>query len=188
MNTFRAFLALTLDQELRDIIHTFQTKLKTCDGHLKWIEPHNTHITLKFLGDISDQQASHIEQILKEHFNDVPKITTHLDQIGTFPSHKSPRILWLGLNDEQKKIKKLAEHIDSHLAKLGFKNEQRSFKAHITLGRFKSLKNIAKIIDGINDLTIPNDSQIVLDEMVLFKSTLTNKGPIYESIYSQNLN
>ncbi|MBI3602252.1 MAG: RNA 2',3'-cyclic phosphodiesterase [Candidatus Omnitrophica bacterium] len=171
----RAFIAVELSHEWQTLISQIQQKIKT-QTPIRWVKPSQAHLTLKFLGHITDQQASLIEDRLKGIGSKTPCLMLETESIGAFPSIKTPQIIWLGLKENPALIK-LAGEIETALQSLGFTAENRDFKSHITLGRLKN--NDRALISSLSELKVEILCQKV-EHISLFKSTLTPQGPVHE--------
>ncbi len=76
--------------------------------------------------------------------------------------------------------------MDDKLFTFGFKKESRNFKPHITLARIKSGKNIKNLEEAVRKLTLPS-LKFHLKEIVLYQSTLTAQGSLYQPLKSYSL-
>jgi len=179
-NTIRSFIALDIDQSALDVIEKAQDRLKTLDCNVKWVNPKNIHLTLKFLGDIKISKVESITQVLKNLFDNSPSIQTKLNHIGAFPNIDHPRVIWVNLDDAQHNIVQIANRLKDALGLIGFKKEQRSFSSHITIGRTRSGKNIAALSKELKHYVLPAQVNFVLRSVTMYQSTLTPDGPIYE--------
>lgn len=99
--------------------------------------PHagDAHITLAFLGEIDERQASDVGSRLDSIVFEPFKIG--IASLGAFPSRANPRIVWAGAGAGSDKLRALAASVDGAIAPLGFARRQR-FVPHITVFRVKS--------------------------------------------------
>lgn len=179
----RTFIAIELPQEIKDTLGRLQAKLKVAGADVKWVEPKNIHLTLKFLGEIDEQAVSRISSSLEEVCRAGKPFTIELSSLGAFPDAASPRIIWIGLKRGNKEVKEIFQNIEKHLAILGIPREEREFSAHITIGRTRSGKNrqeLTKLL--LAPAQNLSEWQFQVSKITLFKSTLTPRGPIYEVI------
>ena len=96
----------------------------------------------------------------------------------------SPRVVWAGFQDEDKATQDIADLTDEAMTKFGFKKESREFQAHATLARVRSSRNkaaLAEKIDQANQDFKPQTARI--DNITLFESQLTPKGPTYTIVH-----
>ena len=91
---------------------------------------------------------------------------------------KGPRI---NPSQVKKQIEKLEYQIQTEV--IGFEKEKRSFSAHLTLGRVKSPKGRNSLVEKIKALEFQSSAEMEINELVLFKSTLTPKGSIYTPLH-----
>ncbi len=175
----RAFIALTIPDIVKDTLAKIEENLKNCNLKAKWVKPTNLHLTLKFLGNIEEEKVEELKEIVKEVGMRFSPLEVKLEGFGFFPSPKNPRVFFVSV-DKEKDLKTIATYLEDKLESVGFPKENR-FKAHITLARFKERKNIDCLLKKIKDLQIATN--FILKDIVLFKSTLTSWGPIYEEIF-----
>ena len=179
-NTIRTFIAIPLDPHIRQTIAQAQNHLKELDCNIKWVNPENIHLTLKFLGEVKLKKIDAVKQALEDLLKSVKPLPIELTQLGAFPDVKRPRIIWVGLNDDTKAISQLVSALEEALEKIGFKKEGLPFSPHITIGRTRSPRNLKALSEAIADYSFPNGIGQPAQNVTLFKSTLTSQGPIYE--------
>lgn len=172
----RCFIAIDLPNEAKEELSRIQKEINE-EAKLKFVEPQNLHLTLKFLGEISDAQVNKVKEALKGI--NFEKFSAMLSDIGIFPSPSYIRVVWVSLQPAQL-LKELHDKIDSALASSGFKKENR-FESHITLARVKAIKDKKAFTKQIQTIKI-KPIEFVADSFALKKSTLTKEGPIYADI------
>ncbi len=177
----RAFIAIELPQEIRETLGRLQQKLKAAGADVKWVEPKNIHLTLKFLGEIDEQNLDRINSALEEICRTRKLFVITLSSLGAFPNTISPRVIWVGISQGDSEVKEIAQAVEVHLETIGFPKENREFSSHITIGRTRSSKNRQDLAKTISELSLkPLKDQFLVTKITLFKSTLTPHGPIYE--------
>lgn len=182
----RTFIAIELDKEIKKALSKIQDELKTTQADVKWVEPENIHLTIKFLGEVEENKIPRISQILKALSSQTKPFTIALSELGAFPGLKYPRVVWIGIAEGKTELSKLAELIENVLVQVKFPKEKRGFSAHFTLGRFRSNKNKYVLCEKLNTIQVPGLRQEI-KSVALFKSTLTPKGPLYEKISEEKL-
>ncbi|MDD5120165.1 MAG: RNA 2',3'-cyclic phosphodiesterase [Candidatus Omnitrophica bacterium] len=185
----RAFIAITLPAEIQKAVAILQDELKTGLPKISWIEPGNLHITLKFLGEISDGQLNNIKQIIAEISKKTTQFQIKLDKFGVFPDISGPRIIWIGTNNTFTEIKKIAEQLELKIEKLGAAKETRAFSIHLTIGRIKTdvkLENLEKILNKAGKNLINKNLEFVAQGITLFKSRLDKAGAVYTVLKQAN--
>ena len=177
----RAFIAIELTQEIKDVLGRLQAKLKTVGADVKWVEPKNIHLTLKFLGEIDEQTQNLITDKLEEISNAQKEFVISISSCGAFPNTNSPRVIWAGIEQGDQEIRTIANSIETQLESMGIPKETREFSSHITLGRARSSQNRQELAKTLSQLILkPLKGQFPASKITLFKSTLTPHGPIYE--------
>ena len=160
-----------------------QDELRSAGADVKWVNPDNIHLTLKFLGDITEEKKTDIANLLDDTASKYKSFETNLFKIGCFPRLESPRVIWVGIDKNCATIEEIADNLKVPLEKLGFPREKRRFSAHLTLGRVRSPKNKDKLVQKIKALEFNSNAFSSVSKLTLFKSTLTPKGSIYTVLY-----
>lgn len=178
----RLFIALPLPHEVEIELDRLLSLLRPKGPDVKWVPANNIHLTVKFLGDTDEKLAPKIKTAIDEISSQYRPFETALDQVGGFPNLQRPRVIWVGGSQELEAAQKMAHEIDLRMRELRFEKEKRPFKAHLTLGRVREGRRVdalASYLESFKLQSIP----LRLDRLVLFKSTLTPKGSIYERLH-----
>jgi len=96
------------------------------------------HLTLKFLGDTPIEDVEAIKTSLARVASSSGKFTIKIGRTGCFPSFRDPRICWVGLAGELRRLEQLQGRVEGSMVNLGFKPEDREFRPHVTIGRTKA--------------------------------------------------
>ncbi len=179
----RLFIAvdipLLIKKKIEEIV--FQLKQELTDLPIKWVSSENIHITLKFIGEVLEDEFNQINNSLKKiHFN---SFQLKVNEGAFLPQKGKPRILFLDLTGNE--LKKLVLEIENKLKEIGISKEKREFKAHITIARIKNKINKSEIKLFIEKTKNFNEVFSV-SEFALYKSALQRTAPIYtkKQIYS----
>lgn len=186
MEKIRSFIAIELPPELKLALSQLQEKLKSAsNAPVKWVDPGNIHVTLKFLGDISPEMTGEITSVLKDAVQGTPPFDIEVNGLGVFPNMKRVQILWVGLAGELEKLKQLQKRIEAGLTPLGFQPETRPFTPHLTLARVRDYArpdDRLTLGDLITKINFEQKYKINVNAILLIKSQLTREGPIYSRI------
>ena len=169
----RLFIAFEFD-ELKDYFKEIQSKLAGDNVKITLTKIH--HLTLKFLGDVDEKDVDSMRSSLRNV--KFTAFSTKLDKMGVFPNENYIRVVWIGINPDEK-ILELQRKIDEALAPL-FRKE-KGFVAHITLCRVKFVKDKKAFIGLLNKIKV-EPKEIMIKNFKLIKSTLTGEGPVYEDL------
>ena len=173
----RTFIAINLPKEIKDYLFDLQKELKNkLPAKINWVAKKNLHITLKFLGETTEQNKKEICEILKNI--KLKEFEVELDQIGTFPSENLIKVIWIGLKPEKQLIG-LQHQIDAETIK--FSNREQKFQTHLTLGRVKLVKNKEKFTKTIKEIETKK-LKFKITKFEFMESILTKDGPKYKTI------
>lgn len=183
----RAFFCLDLDEGTKAQLKQQMGPLKRLPVDVKWVPPENMHITMVFLGEVSDGLVPDLEvaarQALEETGIEGP-IEVTLDRLGAFPHVHKPRVVWAGCTNDPESVKHLAKALEGALEPLGFDPEDRPFTTHVTLGRVKERGRSR----GLQDLTEtiethePFRCDVRIGRLTLMRSQLGSQGPTYDPV------
>jgi 2'-5' RNA ligase len=183
----RTFIAIPLAQEIRDYLACIQLQLKKCQADVKWVQPENIHLTLKFLGERDEKKIDKIKEALDETARDKTCFSLRLCNLGAFPKIDFPRVIWVGIDKGEEEIKKIAYELEEKIAKAGIPKEDKPFSSHITIARLKTSLNREKLAGELKRLERVEGKEFRVEKITLYKSTLTPKGPIYEVLREASL-
>lgn len=181
----RLFIALIFKEELLNKIVDFRESIYPNDNEAKWEGKDKLHLTLKFLGNIAEEDIPDISRELESIVKNHHEIKIILSKFGFIKKNSIPKILWVGIQ-QTKYIARLFHDINDGLSDIGFEKERRSFRPHITLLRFRGKEDILKI-DVLKNTKI-NFTSSMANEIALIKSDLLPRGSIYTKIKSFKLN
>ena len=182
-SAIRAFIAVELPGELREEVARFQEELTSADADVKWVEPANLHLTLKFLGNILDGQLPSLTEALRQACASLSPFTLTLEGIGAFPKTTAPRVLWVGVGEGKGELEKLAGQVEEACSRMGFAAEERPFSAHLTIGRTRSTDGIARLVKKLQLAEFRGETPAGVGRLVLFQSTLGGpQGPAYSPL------
>jgi 2'-5' RNA ligase len=167
----RLFIALDICKEVRSHLSSLQKQLPDSESSLA-VE---FHLTLKFLGEVDDKQVPGIISCLRDvRFS---KFTARTGGLGVFPSEKMVRVVWVGLEPEDK-ISALQKSISSVLPDFA---DDHEFHPHITLSRIKFVKNKSSFIKKLKSIKT-KEIEFEVSAFKLIKSNLMPEGPVHEVI------
>jgi len=175
----RCFLSLDLPDSLRPQLALVQGELKKSGADVRWVQVGNIHLTLKFFGNIPDADVDPLVQAAREVAALQKPLQLQVTMAGAFPTMKSPRVIWLGLGGETVPLAQMYHKLEKAFESLGYLPEGRAFNPHLTLGRVKSPANRLRLAQLLEKLPPLNWPPFLVQELILFKSTLTPQGSIY---------
>jgi len=169
----------TVARELRErISHTAPR------ARLTWVAPDRMHVTVRFIGEVNDDMATAIRDVLGPPLES-PPVAFALGEVGAFPTRGAPRALWLGLTAASEAVAALETEISGRLAQVGVPRESRPFTPHVTLARVREaagLRASAVLAD-----VAPPAARGRIDAITLFASRLSPRGPTYTALQRTGL-
>ena len=179
----RTFIAVELSDAVRRRACDLVERLRASEARVGWVSPENMHITLKFLGEQSDDDIATICQAVIEAAQQVPPFEFNCHGAGAFPNCSRPRTVWIGVREGVDALNDLHQHIEDKLRRRGYKREKRAFHPHVTVGRVRrggpAVETLGELIAAAEDFEA---GKVSVDEVVVFGSHLGRGGPRYQSL------
>ena len=175
----RAFLAIGLPPPIRTALETLQQDLAHSGADVKWVEPAHLHVTLKFLGEIADEQRQAIEVLLKRVADRHRSFALGLGSVGAFPSVTAPRVIWVGLTVGHEHVSQLATAIDEAGAAFAVEKDVRPFSPHLTIGRVRSSRRRQELVRQLQRTAWEPPPPWQVGSLTFYQSILSSAGPSY---------
>ena len=184
MEKIRTFIAIELDESVKDGLTKLQERLKgeAPQGSVRWGRPEGIHLTLKFLGDVPADQIEEIARALQKSCQGFAPFSLSCAGLGCFPNLKRPRVVWVGIQEETGTLAQLQKAIEENVAPLGYPTEKRKFSPHLTLGRVQKrassgdLRRLGELV-GASEIGILG--QMEVRSVNLIRSDLRPSGAVY---------
>jgi 2'-5' RNA ligase len=181
----RCFLAFELPEDIKAIVTRVSGEIRKSSLDVRWVRPEFIHLTVVFMGDIESEQVSVMGEPLRVVCLDHSPFTISLKPMGCFPNSRNPRVIWLGIDGDLDRMSRFRDDLQQALSPFGVKEEERAFRPHLTLGRFKKpgkrQMELEQLLAKYHDLSSP---ACTLGELVLFRSDLKPGGAVYTKMTS----
>ena len=156
-------------------------------GRIRWVAPERLHVTLRFLGEVTDADADAVRAALRAPF-EAGAFTARASRLGCFPPSGAPRVVWLGVGEGRDGMAAVRAELDRRLASAGCARETRPFRAHLTLGRLKgwparSRRGVDRTLSDIE----PETPRWRVERVTLYESRRTSQGSRYHVLESTPL-
>ena len=174
----RLFVAIEIESEIRSRIDGFVARLKPQLEGARWVRPEGMHLTLKFLGNVTDERRSPIELSLGGVR--ASSFAINVGNVGVFPNPKFPRVLWVGIQAGPE-LTELAQQIEERMSRLGFPREMRAFAAHITVARLNNRSKTSSL-NSVLSAPQPGFGTMTAKEFHLYESKLSPQGSRYSKL------
>jgi 2'-5' RNA ligase len=166
--------------------HSERVREAVVDAEASWSRPDNIHLTLKFFGNVDQAKVAAIPEALAHVAKEFSPIEIKVGGTGVFPRPSRPQVLWIGIDDPTGALAKLQKRVEDECAREGFPKEDRAFRPHLTIARIRKPHNASRLAEA-HLRTEFAAVELVLNELVLFRSELSPKGSKYTAISRSRL-
>lgn len=180
----RCFVAVDLPDDVRAAVAAAQETWRAASprADVSWVEPAKLHLTLEFLGETDDALVPAVQSALADVVARHAPFAMTAGGAGQFPMRGRPRVLWVGLTDGLREIGLLAAAVERACMTLGFPLPTRPFRGHVTIGRVRSPRGVARIVSAMEGPASSFGAWAVR-EVVLYRSHLGGvAGSRYEAL------
>ena len=179
MATVRSFIAVNLTDEVRASLARAEEDLRRTGANVRWVAPHNFHLTLVFLGYVEQDKLGEIAATMRSAVAEIKPFDIEFAGVGGLPSPTRPRVVYVGIKDETAGLTKLNEKLAAAMAPFDVKIEDRKYIPHMTLGRVASPKNMEALVEGFKKLADREFGILHVGSVELMLSDLKPSGPVY---------
>jgi 2'-5' RNA ligase len=176
----RAFIAIDLPATVHAALAEAQQDFRNACRDARWTRPEGIHLTLKFLGEISDAQTKQVVEALAR-IGPFEPLSVEVKGFGFFPQAQRPRVFWAGV-EAPPALAELAARVESHMEKIGFVREDRAFSPHLTLARFQVPRAQSALEAAIAGRAATSLGRFEASEFFLFESKLSPQGAQYRKV------
>lgn len=185
----RLFVAFDIPDEAVAYIQEVQQKVKQHIKADRWQPINNLHLTLHFLGEVSDELVPHICEDMQIVSSIIQPFPLVLGQFGAFPSVERPRVLWLGLQGNIKSLTQTHDLLGKRFdLRQGLEYDSRQYKPHITLARGPHAQNGPLPLDDWNrEILTELPLRWQVTRINLYRSELKPSGAVHTIVHSAEL-
>ena len=174
----RSFIGIDPNAEVSAFLQAFkqQHSKDPWAQHIRWTSEANIHLTMRFLGDLTLEQIEKINSALKPITENQSAFKVIVTTPQPFPTPNKARILASQVQKNET-LRQLAQTLDELAINAGVAGEDRPFRGHLTVGRFRHpVKHLNELLQETATVTMP------IDHVILFKSELKSTGAEYVEI------
>jgi 2'-5' RNA ligase len=181
----RSFLAFELPEPIKKIVTQVSGDIRKSALDVRWVRPEFIHLTVVFMGDVPSGQVPAMADRLKAVCSNHAPFRVSLKPMGCFPNSRNPRVIWLGIDGDIERMSRFRDDLHKALSPFGIKEEERAFKPHLTLGRFKKPgKRQTELEQLLATYRVLASPVCTLGELVIFRSDLKPGGAVYTRMLS----
>lgn len=182
----RLFVAMPLPDEIKDYLGGMIDELRPSGEGVRWVKPENIHLTVRFLGEADEQVVPKLATLLDRVALEFACSRLSLGSLGAFPNLRRPSVFWVGLEGDSTELTKMARQVELGVRTLRFEKEKKGFRPHLTLGRVKRGQDVRPVVAKVETWAVES-REVLLDQLVLFKSDLTPQGAVYSRLHTAQL-
>ena len=184
----RLFAAIDIEPQVQNRIKHIQQQLKRdlnlSGKEVKWVCPEQIHLTLKFLGEVSDSTITQVCDVIMRTAAACESFDLRIQDLGVFG--RPARVVWAGCQVPPELIK-LQTQLENEFEKIGWDKENRPFAGHLTICRVKSAAAGRKLADAVKAYPDEFLGAVLVDQVVLYESRLSRTGPEYNAVCTASL-
>ena len=177
----RLFVAIELSEPVRKALSDTQAALKRVCGDVRWIPSEQLHLTVKFLGEVTDNDVVAVSEAMASAAAASKPFAMRIGENGCFPERGAVRIVWTKADEESGLLAGCVAAVEAQIEPLGFPREHRTFAAHITIGRVREDRSQGKVRALVQAHRGKVVEQDVLS-LTLMSSALSPKGSTYTAV------
>lgn len=176
----RLFVAMDIPEETRRALAALIKDFAAICPAARWVRAQGIHVTLKFIGHVNDEMVLRIKETLSGVRRD-HAITVAFRDFGFFPNERHARVFFVGIQ-ANKELGVLAREVEERLALLGIPKDDRAFRPHLTLARFKTSEGLPALREKIASLPSQDFGASEIGEFHLYQSVLGSNGAMYTKL------
>ncbi|MFQ5946030.1 MAG: RNA 2',3'-cyclic phosphodiesterase [Anaerolineae bacterium] len=184
-------MAIELSPELKQTLSSIQEALRAQlhDGSVGWVRPEGVHLTLKFLGEVARDRIPEIGLEIEAAARDADRFKVFLQDLGGFPSVRSPRVVWVGVREPTGTLAQIQKRIETELESAGFPRENRPFSPHLTIGRVRGQateprRRLGRVLEAS---ALAPEGEMEIEKISLMRSQLHPSGARYTQLAEAKL-
>ena len=175
----RTFIAVEISSEVREQLVGLQEELRAGEASVKWVEPENLHLTLKFLGEVDQHELYAVCKAVQREVESFTPFEMTVAGVGAFPTLRRPRVIWVGITTGAEELTEIHSALDKCFRALGYPHEDRRFTPHLTLGRLREIRSGSDLGGAIERLARFEAGTSSVRQILVMASLLTPDGPQY---------
>ncbi|MFP4014402.1 MAG: RNA 2',3'-cyclic phosphodiesterase [Chitinispirillaceae bacterium] len=167
----RLFVAIDLPERIRDDISSIYEAIPGA----KWTQDPQLHLTLRFIGEVSEDTAARVENALSTI--ELPSFPMELKGVGFFPPRKIPRVLWCGIAQNENLLR-LQAKVERTLTGSGIEPQGRKYSPHITVAKLNRCPP-DKLAQFMSTNALFHTEPFLVSEFHLYSSQLRREGALH---------
>ncbi|RKY12977.1 MAG: RNA 2',3'-cyclic phosphodiesterase [Planctomycetota bacterium] len=184
----RLFAAIDTESQVQDRIKYVQQHLKRelhlSGKEIKWVRPEQTHLTLKFLGEVPNSTIMPLCDVMTRTAAEYESFELRIQGLGVFG--RPARVVWAGC-EIPTELLNIQARLENEFEQIGWDKENRPFAGHLTIGRVKSAAAGHRLARAIQAYSDEYFGSVSVDQLCLYESQLSRTGPEYSAVCTASL-
>jgi len=177
----RLFTAVDVHPDIRSNAEDLQDRLSEEMGGVNWVRSEKMHITLKFLGDVEEDDLETVRDLLRACARRNDPFHLRFQAVGQFPKRGTPSVVWAGVETvgDGTPLAECHTFLDRRMTEVGVERDDRDFHPHLTLGRVKNERELGDVREAMEreQHTVLGEQHV--DRLLLFRSEFVSGGTEY---------
>ncbi|MBS3815365.1 MAG: RNA 2',3'-cyclic phosphodiesterase [Hadesarchaea archaeon] len=178
----RSFISIEIEEEIKNRLTKIQNELVRTGADLKLVEPENIHLTLRFLGDVPEDDLTEIKSAIQDSKKVIGPFKLQVKGMGVFPKPSYIRVIWAGVGNGSDETTAIRKSLDQNLTEIDYPPDRKDYTPHLTIARVKTGKNKDSLNEIVNENSEEDFGSCMVNGIELKESELTPEGPIYSTI------
>jgi 2'-5' RNA ligase len=180
---WRVFCAIDMPDQVGGLLssHIQTLQKQSPDTSASWPRQEKFHLTLKFLGNISQHRIADLSQAAQLAAETIGPFKISIGGAGVFPQHGPPRVLWIGVEDPTGLLQRLQASLEEECSRKGFEAEERKFHPHLTIARLRDATGARELARAHLELRFPL-VEVLIKDLRVYRSELGSEGSKYTVI------
>lgn len=178
----RTFIAIEIPDAIKAGMAAAQVRLRSAGVAANWSRPEGSHLTLKFLGETSEEQVPQIMQALTRALGGTEGFLLRGEGVGTFPNPTAVRVVWCGIGGDVGRLGALQAAVEQAMVGLGLAPDDRPYTPHLTLGRVRRVRRSDLWLKGLAEVRDFKLPEFAVTAVSLIKSEFGPTGVVYREL------
>jgi 2'-5' RNA ligase len=178
----RLFIAIELPDAVHSALEALQSRLRAAGVRASWVKGGNIHLTLRFLGDVDEDRAARIVDMLETEYASVGPFALQVRGVGAFPNARRPSVLWAGCEPAEGPLACVQQAAETAARAVGLAPEAKAFRPHLTIARVKDWRAAGPVGEALDCERDFDAGEFDAAGVALFSSRLMPSGAVYERL------
>ena len=177
----KIFLSIPVPNMVKNIKQMLTSTCENERAEIRWVKHNNLHLTVQFLGSVSDEKISKIIKEVENVVSSINSFVLTVSETGCFPNTSKPSVLYLGVRGNIEALKALVVKINNKMSQIGFKKDSESFIPHITVAKINYPQKFNPDLSIFLNSTY-DEVEFSVDKIQLLESKSFAEGMVYKTL------